>query len=56
MSLQRYYAKNYKEYREATEFINNHPAAHLLEITDASLSFFAFPNRLSDVGIVSRAR
>ena len=29
MNSQRYYAQNYKDYREAAEYINNHPAARL---------------------------
>ena len=32
LNRQRYYAENYKDYREAAEYINNHPAAQLLQI------------------------
>ena len=34
LCLQRYYAASYTEYREATEFINSHPAAQTLEILE----------------------
>jgi len=34
LCLQRYYAKSYNEYREANEFINNHPAAQTLELSE----------------------
>ena len=33
LNRQRFYTDNYKDYREAGEYINNHPAAQTLEIT-----------------------
>jgi len=45
LSLQRYYAQSYKEYREATEFINGHPAAQMLEVTEALVAEDAFRPR-----------
>jgi pimeloyl-ACP methyl ester carboxylesterase len=45
MSLQRYYAQNYEDYREATEFINSQPAAQMLEIPEPLVEENAFTPR-----------
>ena len=44
-SLQRYYAQNYKDYREATEFINSHAAAQMLEIDEPLVAQDAYAPR-----------
>ncbi len=47
LNRQRYYAENYKDYREAAGYINNHPAAQLLRITSPLVEEdkFAPPNK-----------
>jgi pimeloyl-ACP methyl ester carboxylesterase len=63
LNLQRYYAENYKDYREAAEYINNHPAAQLLEITEPLIAEDEFtpPDKsagtfLDPMGIVAETR
>jgi pimeloyl-ACP methyl ester carboxylesterase len=63
LNLQRYYAQNYKDYREAAEYINSHPAAKLLEITEALIPEDEFrpPDKsastfLDPMGIVAETR
>jgi alpha-beta hydrolase superfamily lysophospholipase len=45
LNRQRFYAENYKDYREAGEYINNHPAAQTLEITWPMVEEAAFKPR-----------
>ena len=45
LNRQRFYAENYKDYREAGEYINNHPAAQTLEITWAMVEEANFKPR-----------
>ncbi len=47
LHLQRFYAENYEDYREAAEFLNNHPAARTLQVNDSLVAEDEFrpPNK-----------
>jgi len=45
LNRRRFYAENYSDYREAGEYINNHPAAQRLEITWPMVEEAAFKPR-----------
>ena len=51
LHLQSIYADNYKDYREAAEYINNHPAAQTLQVTEPLVAENEFTPRKASSAI-----